>query len=167
MSTAYRDPYPYPRYENDDNFCGSRYTQQEPYTMPSHIAQKQDPWERLNSTSTLSSSRREVYHHDPKAPRDGLDFVLKSTYNQHKEFLKAKNETLVQKETLNEDHGRILKNRQIAVPPDTMHQNHPLRIYSAAKKESIHSCKKAIEGHHTQTTNRGYSRKTDGGFFNS
>ena len=76
-----------------------------PYKQPVHVAQKEDPWGRLNATCTLASSRREVYHHDPKAPRDSLDFVLKSQYDHHKEFLKAENETLVQPETLGIDHG--------------------------------------------------------------
>ena len=42
---------------------------------------------------------------DPKAPRDSLDFVLKATYDHHKEYLKGKNETLVQQETLGYNHG--------------------------------------------------------------
>ena len=73
--------------------------------MPSDVSQKQEPWNRLNSSKTLSSARREIYHFDPQAPRDSLDFVLKAEYNQHQEFLKGANETLVQKETLGKDHG--------------------------------------------------------------
>ena len=73
--------------------------------MPSDVSQKQEPWNRLNSSKTLSSARREIYHFDPQAPSDSLDFVLKAEYNQHQEFLKGANETLVQKETLGKDHG--------------------------------------------------------------
>ena len=73
--------------------------------MPTEVSQKQGPWNRLNSTKTLSSARREIYCFDPQAPNDSLDFVLKAEYNQHKEFLKGANETLVQKETLGKDHG--------------------------------------------------------------
>ena len=75
--------------------------------MPSHLAQNQDPWNRLNRTNTLTSARREVYHFDPQAPRDSLDFVLKTHYDHHREFLKAKNETLLQPETLGEEHGYV------------------------------------------------------------
>ena len=79
--------------------------QKQPYADPTHIAQSTNPWSHLYRTCTLSSSRREVYHMDPKAPRDSLDFVLKATYDHHKEYLKGKNETLVQQETLGYNHG--------------------------------------------------------------
>ena len=62
-------------------------------------------WSDLYSHATLSSARREVSHFDPSAPRDSLDFVLKAEYNNHQEFLKGKNETLVQRETLDMPHG--------------------------------------------------------------
>jgi len=165
--TSVRDPYPFPRLQDDDDFVGSRSAQKEPYGEPTHIAQKQDPWNRLNMTPTLTSSRREIYHHDPLAPRDSLDFILKSQYDHHKEFLKDNPETLVQPETLELEHGRTLKNRTFQVLPKENPLNHPLRQCAAPKKESVHSIKKAIDGHHTQTTNRGYSRKPDGGFFTS
>ena len=79
--------------------------QKPPYTQPTHLAQKSEPWSRLYNTCTLSSSRREIYHHDPQAPRDSLDFVLKAEYDHHKEFLKGQNETLLQPETQGQDHG--------------------------------------------------------------
>lgn len=165
MST--RDPYPFPTVQNDDDFFGTRSEQQQPYGLPTHLAQKQDPWNRLNTNATLSSGRREVYHRDPKAPHDSLDFVLKANYNQHKEFLKGSNETLLQPETLGHEHGRVLKNRTYHVPPQKHALNHPLRTSESPKKEHPHNIKVAIEGNHTQTTNRGYSRKPDGGFFTS
>jgi len=162
-----RDPYPFPTLQSDEDFVGHQGSQKKPYTLPTHLAQNEDPWRRLNGTCTLASSRREVYHHDPQAPRDSLDFVLKARYDHHKEFLQATNETLIQPETVGAQHGRVLKNRVYQVPPEKAQLNHPLRIASAAKKESPHSIKNAIDGHHTQTTNRGYSRKPDGGFFTS
>lgn len=162
-----RDPYPFPKVQNDDDFVGSVWKEKTPYNTPTHLAQKQSPWQRLNCESTLASSRREAYHYDPQAPRDSLDFVLKSKYDHHKEFLKASNETLVQSETLGQEHGRILKNRLVQVPPEKDELNHPLRMCTSQNAESVHSIKKAIDGHHTQTTNRGYSRKPDGGFFTS
>ena len=164
MST--RDPYPFPQFQNDDNFVGMRSAQKDPYSVPSHLAQKEGPFYRLANKSTLASQRREVHHFDPVAPSDSLDFILKSTYNHHREFLKASEETLVQPETVGTS-GRILKNRTIIVPPDQPKLGHPLRIAEVTKKEDNNSIKNAIEGHHTQTTNRGYSRKPDGGFFTS
>merc|ERR1712156_1053054 len=77
-------------------------------------------------------------------------------YDHHKEFLKDNPETLVQPETLELEHGRTLKNRTFQVLPKENPLNHPLRQCAAPKKESVHSIKKAIDGHHTQTTNRGY-----------
>ena len=79
--------------------------QKEPYNKPTHLAQNEDPWNRLNSTVTLASSRREVFHMDPQAPKDSLDFILKSQYNHHDEFLRARNETLYQPETKGLEHG--------------------------------------------------------------
>ena len=40
-----------------------------------------------------------------QAPNDSLDFVIKSTYDHHKEFLSSKAETLVQHETVGLPHG--------------------------------------------------------------
>lgn len=42
-----------------------------------------------------------------QAPNDSLDFVIKSTYNHHKEFLSSKAETLVQHETVGLPHGYV------------------------------------------------------------
>ncbi|XP_076448284.1 protein CFAP276-like [Babylonia areolata] len=177
-----RDPYPFPKLQNDENFYGSGAQQVAPktnswtvfkdsnevYGVPTHLAQQQEPWKRLNSTHTLSSSRHEVYHFDPQAPRDSLDFVLKAKYDQHEQFLQDKNETLHQRETFDEDQaGRKLKNRVVVVPKKEPEMNHPISITEQEKKESMHSVKNAIESHHTQTTNKGYSRKPDGGFFTS
>lgn len=79
--------------------------QKEPYKQATHLAQNEDPWNRLNSKCTLSSSRREVFHFDPQAPKDSLDFILKSEYDHHDEFLRAKNETLYQPESKGSEHG--------------------------------------------------------------
>lgn len=165
MST--RQPYPFPKLESDNDFVGSRYEQQKSYGLPIHLAQKKDPWNRLNNTATLSSSRREVYHHDTEAPSDSLDFVLKTEYDHHKEFMKDKSATLIQPETIGKEHGRILKNRTVMLSPEDPKLGHPLRMAVNPKKECLDSIDVPIEGCHTQTTNRGYSRKPDGGFFTS
>ncbi|CAD5112895.1 DgyrCDS2103 [Dimorphilus gyrociliatus] len=163
--TSLRNPYPYPSYENDNDFAGLRSYKKEAYTQPTHLDQKQDPWNRLNCSGTLSSTRREVYNYDPKAPRDSLDFVLKADYDHHREWLKGKNETLFQPETLGQQNGRVLKNRVVEQPPAALDLNHPLKSASAEFKESPNSIKCAIEGHHSQATKRGYNRKPDGGFY--
>jgi len=160
-----RDPYPFPKNQNDDNFMGKLDPEGICYPVPTHLAQRQEPWQRLSSQHTLSSARHEVYHFDPQAPSDDLDFVLKSQYNQHAELLKNKNEVLYQKETLGQEHNRVLKNRVKPEPIKPMPMNHPLIITCQGKKEDLNSVKTAIESHHTETTNKGFSRKPDGGFF--
>ncbi|KAK7102187.1 protein CFAP276-like isoform X1 [Littorina saxatilis] len=180
MST--RDPYPFPKQQNDGNFCGTRMKQvapktnswtiykdsQDVYGVPTHLAQQQNPWNRLNSKHTLSSSRREVYHFDPKAPNDSLDFTLKAKYNHHEEMFKNRNETKYQKETMDADQaGRKLKNRVVVEPKKAPEMNHPISLNAQQRMESASSVKNAIESHHTQTTNKGYTRKPDGGFFSS
>ncbi|XP_028652032.1 cilia- and flagella-associated protein 276 [Erpetoichthys calabaricus] len=161
-----RDPFPFPKYENDDSFMGrAKREKVSEFSKPTHLAQQEDPWNRLNTTATLSSSRREVYHFDPEAPRDNLDFVLKTTYNHHEELLRDKNQTVIQKETVTEDHGRILKNRVKEVPSPTEAEKYATRLWVSPAKQSIHNIGGAIESHHSASTNRGYSRKHDGGFY--
>jgi hypothetical protein len=103
----------------------------------------------------------------PQAPRDSLDFILKSDYDQHCEFLKSKNETLTQPETIGDDHGRILKNKKKEEPKliDPLNPPTVKSVIQDPKKESIHSTKGAIDSHHSAATNPGYSRKHDGGFY--
>eukprot|EP00745_Piridium_sociabile_P028483 TRINITY_DN45888_c0_g1_i1.p1 TRINITY_DN45888_c0_g1~~TRINITY_DN45888_c0_g1_i1.p1 ORF type:complete len:184 (-),score=35.87 TRINITY_DN45888_c0_g1_i1:121-672(-) len=178
MST--RNPYPFPRLLNDMDFSGNEPQQVAPktnswtifknskevYGVPVHLAQQQDPWNRLNSRHTLSSSRHEVYHYDRQAPNDALDFNLTATYNHHDDLLRNRNHTTFQRETFEEDHaGRKLRNREVIRPKQAPYLNHPLCITSQKKMESIHAVKNAIAGDHSEETNNGYSRKTDGGFF--
>ena len=44
----------------------SCFPQKQPYTEPTHLAQKHAPWNDLHQRYTLSSSRHEVYHYDPQ-----------------------------------------------------------------------------------------------------
>lgn len=162
-----RDPYPFPRLENDEQFVGmqSKPLSDSENNKPSIAGS--DPWSRLNTTKTLSSQRREVYHYDPQSPRDSLDFVLKCQYDHHQEFMKSKAETLMQPETLGKEHGRILKNRPVIPEPVTL-DSKELVDYTEPRKTQIHSAKGlAIESHHSEATNRGYSRKHDGGFYST
>ncbi|XP_031571188.1 uncharacterized protein C1orf194 homolog [Actinia tenebrosa] len=158
-----RDPYPFPRLQNDTDFAGNqpKQVQKGKETMKDNGQQ----WDRLYKTATLSSSRREVFHYDPQAPQDSLDFVIKSRYDNHHEFLKSKAETLTQPETLGLQHGRVLKNRPPSPEPPIDIYKLPLMRSTAVKKESNNSTNGAIESHHSAATNGGYSRKHDGGFY--
>ena len=102
----HRDPLSYPRLENEETFTGRVAKQKIPFQAgESHIAQRDEPWSRLYSTATLSSGRHEVYTHDPKAPLDSLDFLLKTQYDHHGETFAGKARTRVQLETVSDDHG--------------------------------------------------------------
>jgi len=48
----------------------------------------------------VSSAQKEVFCNDKGAARNSLDLALETEYDQHREFLKDKSETLLQKETL-------------------------------------------------------------------
>lgn len=159
-----RNPYPFPRIENDEQFVGLK---KEPhFSCQDTACNEKNPWSRLNETKTLSSERREVYHYDPQSPRDSLDFVLKCQYDHHQQFMKMKADTLVQPETLGVG-DRILTNRPIIPEPVTL-KSKPLVDFTERRKTLIHSAKGlAIESHHSEATNRGYSRKHDGGFYST
>ncbi|XP_066921797.1 protein CFAP276-like isoform X1 [Clytia hemisphaerica] len=158
-----RDPYPFPKFENDNDFSSSSQLQAQ---NQNNVMDSSDQWNRLYEKKTLASSRREVFHHDPQAPRDSLDFVIKSIYDHHSEFLQSSAETLYQPETLGLPHGRKLKNR---TTPNTEKmtdiKKDKLKITVSEKRENIDSVKGAIPSHHSAATNRGYSRKHDGGFY--
>ena len=176
-----RDPYPFPRLENDDEFVGTKNKSGENIASYTYGNLKgsgnqetvklrpgePDPWTRLNASKTLSSHRRDAYYYDPQAPHDSLDFVLKCQYNHHHEFMKSKAETLMQPETAGLDHGRVLKNRPVIPEPVTLETKN-LVAFTESRKTTTHSSKGlAIESHHSEATNRGYSRKDDGGFYST
>ncbi|KAJ8378227.1 hypothetical protein AAFF_G00245150 [Aldrovandia affinis] len=162
-----RDPYQFPRFENDVNFNGKKEHKKLVFTRPTHLVQNDQPWSRLNDGATLASMRRNALYHDEEAARDSLDFHLKAVYDHHQEFLRRKNETLFQRETLTEDHGRILKNRAKTTPPDGDVEKELMKTWANATKSSIHSIEGTIESHHNASTNRGFSRKHDGGFYST
>ncbi|KAM6977769.1 cilia- and flagella-associated protein 276 [Aplochiton taeniatus] len=157
-----RDPFPYPKLENDYSFTGARQQTTAPFDKPTHLAQNEEPWSRLNDNATLSSLRRSVMYFDREAPKDSLDFNLKSIYDHHQEFLRDKRQTLYQKETAIDDHGKH-KSRKCEAPPS--HKEKDVQVWVDSQKRSIYSIQGTIESHHNASTNRGYSRKHDGGFY--
>ncbi|KAM9506982.1 cilia- and flagella-associated protein 276 [Salvelinus alpinus] len=161
-----RDPFPFPKTENDYSLTGARQCQKEPFDKPTHIAQNDEPWSCLNDRATLASIRRNVRYHDRQAPKDSLDFHLKSTYDHHQEFLSSKNQTLYQRETFTDDHGRTLKNRGKHEAP-LCETKKEVKVWMNSQKSSIYSIEGTIESHHNASTNRGYSRKHDGGFYST
>ncbi|XP_067863934.1 cilia- and flagella-associated protein 276 [Heptranchias perlo] len=188
-----RDPFPFPKYENDDDFRGrKRETQCHRYLQPTHLAQQEDPWNRLNAAETVASASKGIYLYNPKAPRDSLDIHLNAVYDHSKEFLKQKNEVLLQKSTCDPQRGcwsstndqvqeetfrkKLAKDavqkdicgcvpikEEIGAP--NLRERSPPRHWMSPTKLSIHSMDGAIRSQHTAATNGGYSRKIDGGFF--
>lgn len=160
-----RNPFGYPRLENDDDFVKDEPSNtKEPLRLSSG---ERSPWERLNSTKTLSSNRHEVYHYDSEAPNDSLDFSLKTEYDHHKGYMCTKADAILQPESASTDHGRVLKNRPMVSVPVTL-ETKELVNYESPSRTTIHSSKGlAIESHHMEATNRGYSRKSDGGFYST
>uniref|UniRef100_A0A4X1TF20 Uncharacterized protein n=1 Tax=Sus scrofa TaxID=9823 RepID=A0A4X1TF20_PIG len=104
-----------------------------------------------------------------KIPKDDLDFRLSALYNHHSGTFKNKSEILIHQETIQDTHGI-----KIQFPGESLPPPQPPPITSQAnihwinpKKESIHSIQGSIVSPHTAATNRGYSRKNDGGFFST
>ena len=162
-----RNPYPYPRLENDTSFTSLPSEKKPPVETKRKSIDDSEKWKRLNATKTLASTRHEFDNYDPQVPNDSLDLVLKTQYNHSEEFMRTKAETLVQPETAGLPHGRILKNRPVAPKPVTL-ADLQLSEYSPSRKTTTDSSKGlAIESHHSEATNRGYSRKHDGGFYST
>ncbi|XP_051758358.1 cilia- and flagella-associated protein 276 isoform X2 [Ctenopharyngodon idella] len=160
-----RDPFPFPRYENDYTYTGNKAIQKLPYDKPTHLAQNDEPWRRLHNTTTLASSHRNVFHYDTTTPKDSLDIHLKSTYDHHLGLFQNKSQTVMQMESVALDNA-TLKNRE---SEDSVSEtnNKGIKVWVDPQKASIYSIKGSIESHHTASTNRGYSRKHDGGFYST
>ncbi|XP_026885877.1 protein C1orf194 homolog isoform X1 [Electrophorus electricus] len=155
-----RDPFPFPRYENDHTFTGSKVCQKQPFEKPIHLAQNDEPWSRLNDTATLASTRRSVFFRK-ETPKDSLDFHLSSVYDNHLDFLRTKNQALLQPETLVDNHGGEKGDAS------SHNCNGVVRVWINPQKASIYSIEGTIESHHNASTNRGYSRKDNGGFYST
>ncbi|XP_073090556.1 cilia- and flagella-associated protein 276 isoform X2 [Manis javanica] len=100
------DPFQPPKLDNDGSYLGKlQVSKKVPYKNPTHLAQQQEPWNRLSSTPTITSMRQDVYFFDPQIPKDDLDFRLAALYNHHTETFKNKSEILIQQETTQDIHG--------------------------------------------------------------
>ncbi|XP_049976935.1 cilia- and flagella-associated protein 276 [Alexandromys fortis] len=137
-----------------------------PFKSPTHLAQQQEPWNRLSSTPTVTSMRRDAYFFDPKIPKDDLDFRLAALYDHHTGVFKNKTEILLHQETVQDISGRKTQFPG-ECPPAPVTSRANIRHWINPKRESIHSIQGSIVSPHTAATNGGYSRKNDGGFFST
>lgn len=155
-----RNPYPVPQRENDDNFRGKRFIdKQRRRLLPTEVAFTEEPWNRISRRHTLSSMRHEVCYRDPNAPSDSLDLVLKAFYDHDLQFLKDKNEVVLQSETLGAPHGRILKNRIYHIPLMPPALGHPLRVANWPRRDHPSSKKADYVCHHSCQTEYGYHER--------
>lgn len=124
------------------------------------------PHERLFFHQTLSSARKAANFHNYHAlvPRDSLDIVMSSVYNQSWDLFGDKNDAVVQNDTLGHATFRRLRNTRDV--EKIIPVWHPLKIGGVSQKMSPHSVKLMNNGPHTPLTNPGYSRQTiDGNIF--
>ncbi|XP_054420998.1 cilia- and flagella-associated protein 276 isoform X2 [Pteronotus mesoamericanus] len=166
-----RDPFQQPMLDNDDSYVGTlRASKKLPYKNPTHLAQQQEPWNRLNSTHTTTSLRRSAYFSESEIPKDDLDFRLAALYNHHTGAFKDKSEILIHQETIQDTRGIKTQFPGEVLPPPSpppITSRANIRHWISPKKDSIHSIQGSIMSPHTAATNGGYSRKNDGGFFST
>uniref|UniRef100_A0A8C2Z8M3 Uncharacterized protein n=1 Tax=Cyclopterus lumpus TaxID=8103 RepID=A0A8C2Z8M3_CYCLU len=139
-----RDPFPFPKFENGFTLSGFRPQQVATYDKPAHIAQTEEPWCRLHDTATLASSRRSSVHYEHQAPKDSLDFQLKSVYDHHKDFFWFRNQMLYQKETVSEGHRSVQPHcagSGSSGASFSLTQQEDIRVWVDPQRNSIHSIK--------------------------
>ena len=154
-----RDPFPFPRRQNDNDFMLKE--SQNPQLPQSNSPKtKGTPFDHLYNSKTVSSQNREWSRAICHTPPDKLDAALGADYDHHLHF--------------NKDSAEAFKHRntaqQSAASPSISDAkpSEDRKSFSHPEKESIdHARGLAIVGPHIYATNRGYSRKPDGGFFAS
>ncbi|XP_049621810.1 cilia- and flagella-associated protein 276 [Suncus etruscus] len=165
-----QDPFQRPTDDSGSHLGHLQTSKKEPPKNPTHLIQYQDPWDRLNSTLTVTSMRRGIWFFDPEVPKDDLDFRLAALYDHHTGSFKNKCEILLQKETIQNSHSTPSSRLQFPgehQTPQTFIIQDNIKKWVSPKKESIHSIQGSIVSPHTAATNGGYSRKNDGGFFST
>lgn len=151
-----------PALGNEDTHLGNLLASKKSTKNPTHLVQQQDAWNRLSSSPTATSIRRDAYFFDPKRPKDDLDFRLAALYDHHTGAFKNKTEILLHQETIEDMQGTKIQSPSAPTTSRTT-----IRHWINPKKESIHSIQGSIVSPHTAATNGGYSRKNDGGFFST
>ncbi|KAK7878535.1 hypothetical protein WMY93_030371 [Mugilogobius chulae] len=110
--------------------------QRRTFNIPTHLAQSEEPWSRLHDTATSSSFRRSTMYYDQQAPRDSLDFQLKTVYDHHKNFFWTKNQMICQRDTVCEEHRHAEKQDD-----KQAEQDQDIRRWVYPHRHSIHSIK--------------------------
>ena len=154
-----RDPFPFPRRQNDNDFTMK--SDQDLKNSASPL--KGDPFTHLYNSKTVSSQNREWSRAICHTPQDKLDAALGADYDHHLHFNKDSAEAFKNQNTTQQQcpaSPRKPRTARMTKEDD--------KSYAHPEKESIdHARGLAIVGPHIYATNRGYSRKPDGGFFAS
>lgn len=160
-SLSKRDPFPFPRRQNDNDFM-LKECQDPNLTQTNSPKVKGAQYEHLYNSKTVSSQNREWSRAISHTPHDKLDAALGADYDHHLHFNKDSAEAFKHKDT-NQQHSACLSHNSTAVK-----RGQDEKGFAHPEKESIdHARGLAIVGPHIYATNRGYSRKPDGGFFAS
>ncbi|XP_042135667.1 cilia- and flagella-associated protein 276 isoform X2 [Peromyscus maniculatus bairdii] len=117
-----QESFSHPTLSEEDSHLGSlRASKKSSFKNPTHLAQQQEPWSRLNSTPTFTSMRRDACFFDPKMPKDDLDFRLAALYDHHTGAFKNKTEILLHQETIQDKHGSsFLENVSTPLRPPSL-----------------------------------------------
>ncbi|XP_044525142.1 protein C1orf194-like [Gracilinanus agilis] len=162
-----REPTQKPKNKNEDTCVDKRESQKLSNTSPTPIIKQLDPWNRLHETSTIARIRGNVYFYNPDIPLDNLDFRITTVYNHHMGHFQDKAQALIHEETINDTHGVIKFEdpHEIICPSLPPILPGAMRQWVSPQKESIHSIQGSITSPHLPTSNGGYSRNSNGGFF--
>lgn len=146
-----------------------------------------EPHVRLYHHNTLSSTRRHANFYNIRkvlnnlligfvtfkmlnlirSPKDSLDVVLSSEYNQTDNLFYRKQEVYKQPETNDKSTFRRLRNTKDFYIEPPVYLSHPLKTGGLSERPSVYSVKLINSGPHSQITNHGFSRQSvDGNFFN-
>lgn len=118
---------------------------------------------RLYSHHTLASVRRLSFYHPFKVPKDSLDLILATTYNQSTETFADKEDLHLQAETIGCETWRRLRNTFDKKPPTVIPMGHLMKHGGIKERNSPFSVKLMNSGVHSSQTNPGYSRQPAGG----
>jgi Protein of unknown function (DUF3695) len=114
----------------------------------------------------LRQKKLKLYSH-LRSPRDALDSVLSSEYNQTDDLFRGKEEVYKQPEANDKRTFRRLRNTKDVFIDPPVYLSHPLRKGGITERRSQYGVKLINSGPHSQITNHGFSRQSvDGNFFN-
>ncbi|GAB1600132.1 uncharacterized protein C1orf194 homolog [Argonauta hians] len=163
-----RDPLPFPPKGYEESYTGFKKQRLCAITERFEVSHQAEPWCGLYRKNTLQSAQRNVHNiEDHQIPKDSLDFILASIYQNDTSMFSSKAETVKQMDTVREVHWYIYIKLDDGPPKQKYEVGHPVRIVPSERMEDFNSIKLAIESCHTQITNRGYCRKPDGGYYST